>query len=92
MATKVPSEAESGSKYMFSAEDWGYLFLLFLLVTAIRFFLVFAFYPITARLGIGTNWQEAVFMSWGGLRGAVGIALALSLNAQVGEYSPLSSR
>ena len=64
----------------------GYLFLLYVLVTAIRFFLMFAFYPVTSRIGIGTTWPEAVFMSYGGLRGAVGIALALSLHAEVCEW------
>ena len=47
---------------------------------------MFAFYPVTSRIGIGTTWREAVFMSYGGLRGAVGIALALSLHAEVCEW------
>lgn len=53
---------------------------MYVLLTVIRFFLFGAFYPITARLGLGTNWQETVFQSWGGLRGAVGIALALFIH------------
>jgi len=68
---------------LFTATDWGYLFILFFCLIVIRFILVFAFYPITARLGIGTSIKEAVFMSYGGLRGAVGIALALTLNATI---------
>ena len=52
---------------------------------AIRFFLVFVFYPCTSRIGIGQSIREAIFMSYGGLRGAVGIALALSLHAEVSE-------
>ena len=63
----------------------GYLFLLFILLNIIRFFLIFTSYPLISRIGIGTNWQEAFFMSYGGLRGAVGISLALSLNAEVGK-------
>ena len=54
----------------FVSKDWGYLFVLYLFLMVIRFFLVFAFFPVTAKLGIGTNWKEAVFMSYGGLRGA----------------------
>ena len=44
---------------------------------------MFGLYPITARIGIGTNVRESIFMSYGGFRGSVGIALALSLNAQI---------
>lgn len=63
----------------------GYLFLLFILLNIIRFFLIFTSYPLISRIGIGTNWQEAFFMSYGGLRGAVGISLALSLHLEVGK-------
>ena len=73
------------SKDTFSAtaEDWGYLALLFVILIAIRFLLVFGLYPLTSRIGIGTNVKESIFMSYGGFRGSVGIALALSLSAQV---------
>lgn len=59
----------------------GYLVLLYVLLIVIRFVLIFGLYPITSRIGIGTNVKESVFMSYGGFRGAVGIALALSLNS-----------
>ena len=49
----------------------------------IRFFLVFSFYPVLSRIGLKTNWRECFFISFGGLRGAVGIALALALDAEV---------
>ena len=59
--------------------------LLYVLLIVIRFVLVFGLYPITSRIGIGTNVKESVFMSYGGFRGTVGIALALSLNS-TGEW------
>lgn len=65
------------------AKDWGYLILLYVVVQAIRFFLVFAFYPLLSSIGLKSNWREAVFLSFGGLRGAVGIALALALDSEV---------
>ena len=37
------------------------------------------FYPLLKRFGTGVSWQEAVVMWWGGLRGAVGLALALAV-------------
>jgi NhaP-type Na+/H+ or K+/H+ antiporter len=63
--------------------DWGYLIVLYICVNLIRFFLIFAFYPVISRIGIGSRWEEAVFSSWAGLRGAVGIALALGLDTEV---------
>lgn len=44
---------------------------------------MFSFYPILSRIGLKTNWRECFFISFGGLRGAVGIALALALDAEV---------
>lgn len=76
-----------GTQLLFEGKDYGYLLILFLLLIVIRFFLTFAVFPLTSRIGIRSSWQEAVFMSYGGLRGAVGIALALSLFAEVFEYT-----
>jgi NhaP-type Na+/H+ or K+/H+ antiporter len=65
------------------AKDWGYMALLHIYLIGGCFALVFTFYPLTARIGIGTNMKEAVFMSYTGFRGPVGIALSLSLFANV---------
>ncbi len=35
------------------------------------------FSPILSRIGYGLSWQNGVIMTWGGLRGAVGLAMAL---------------
>jgi len=74
----------------FVAQDWGYLILLYACLLVIRFFLVFTFYPLTSKIGLKSNWREAFFMSYGGLRGAVGIALAISLDNEVLRYASTS--
>lgn len=70
-----------------TGQDWGYLFVLYILITAIRFFLFFSFYPIISRIGLKSSWQEAVFQSYGGLRGAVGIvSLVVVMNESSLSY------
>ena len=44
----------------FEGKDWGYLAALFIMLIIIRFVLVFAFYPITTHLGIGS--KSVVFL------------------------------
>ena len=66
--------------------DWGYLILLYILLHVIRVILFVAVYPITSRIGLKTNWKETTFQIYGGLRGAVGIALAIFLNSEIAEF------
>lgn len=58
----------------FVGKDWGYLFVLYILLTVIRFFLMGSFYPIIKCIGLGSTLQECCFQAFGGLRGAVGIS------------------
>lgn len=51
----------------------------------IRLFLFAVNYPLTRRIGLKTNKRETLFQIYGGLRGAVGIALAIALDSQVAE-------
>lgn len=65
--------------------EWFWLILMYLLVMAIRFVQVAAIYPIWRRMGLKSDWKEAVFLAFAGMRGAVGIALALSLYRQANQ-------
>ena len=44
-----------------------------------RGLVMMTFSPILMRIGYGLSWQSAVVAAWGGLRGAVGLALALQV-------------
>ena len=68
---------------VFGAKEWGYLIILYVLLHVIRALQFAAVYPITVRIGLKTNWQETSFQVFGGLRGAVGIALAIALDNTV---------
>ena len=52
----------SGARW--TGNDWGYLFLVYVLINAIRFVCVGAFYPLLSRIGLGTCWQEAGFLGY----------------------------
>jgi len=67
----------------FTTNDWGYLVLLYVLLMMIRLVVFMIFFPIVSRFGLKSDWKEMIFQSFGGLRGAVGIALALSLSEKV---------
>ena len=72
-------------------KDWGFLILLYVLLHVIRAFLFIAVYPITNRIGPKTSWSETVFQIYGGLRGAVGIALAIALDNSLKEIKGLEN-
>jgi NhaP-type Na+/H+ or K+/H+ antiporter len=67
----------------FTGNDWGYLVLLYVVLTAIRFALFAIVFPVISRIGLKSNWQEMVFQSFSGLRGAIGISLAIFLDNEV---------
>jgi NhaP-type Na+/H+ or K+/H+ antiporter len=50
----------------------------------IRGFVITLFSPILRNLGYGLTWKEGFIMMFGGLRGAVGLALALLVDGEAG--------
>lgn len=68
--------------------DWicyFHLIVIYIFLICLRFALMFASRPILKLLSYDRSpvtWQEAVVMSWGGLRGAVGLAMAISVNLE----------
>jgi hypothetical protein len=78
---------EDVQTYQIQLKDFGWLFILYLMVMLIRFVQVGLLYPIFSRIGLKSTWREATFLAYGGLRGAVGVALGLQLIRYVMEKS-----
>lgn len=63
-----------------SPKLWGILILLYIFVTLIRAGTVALLMPVLKRIGVGITFQKAMVLIWGGLRGAVSLALVLTLS------------
>ena len=61
---------------IFTNYSWR-IIMIYPIVLCTRGIAILLFYPFLKRVGTGCTWQEAVVMWWGGLRGSVGLALAL---------------
>ena len=67
------------------AETFGWAVMLYVFAIPIRYAVVALFYPLLQRMGYGMTWQGAVVAGWGGLRGAVGLALALVMKTEMAQ-------
>lgn len=61
----------------FQLHDFIDLGLIYIGIHIIRAFVIFIFYPIMKKIGYGINRKEATVLWWGGLRGVIGLAMAL---------------
>lgn len=67
-------------KVDFTWTNLAALFALYIGVNLIRAVMILLFYPIMKRSGYGLSIRESVILSWGGLRGALGLTLALMVS------------
>eukprot|EP00325_Prymnesiales_sp_UTEX-LB-985_P033684 CAMPEP_0174733314 /NCGR_PEP_ID=MMETSP1094-20130205/61062_1 /TAXON_ID=156173 /ORGANISM="Chrysochromulina brevifilum, Strain UTEX LB 985" /LENGTH=682 /DNA_ID=CAMNT_0015935955 /DNA_START=67 /DNA_END=2112 /DNA_ORIENTATION=+ len=59
--------------------DLGYGIATYVLTTVLRGCVMFGLMPYFRRGPYGYDWRDALVITWGGLRGAVGLALAVSV-------------
>jgi len=61
----------------FTTRDFVILILIYISILVIRGIVLSLFYPLMKRIGYGLNPKDGIIAWWGGLRGAIGLALAL---------------
>lgn len=67
-------------KVDFSWAHFGILLLVYAFLNLFRYTTIMILYPIMKRLGYGLNKKESIILTWGGLRGALGMTLALMVS------------
>lgn len=67
-------------KVDFSWGALGVLILIYIALNLIRFTMIMLLYPVMKRLGYGLTRRESVILTWGGLRGALAMTLALMVS------------
>lgn len=60
--------------------DFVVLVLVYVGINLVRMAMIALFYPIMKRSGYGLSKREALILCWGGLRGALGLTLALMVS------------
>lgn len=67
-------------KVDFSWSHFGILLLVYVFLNIFRYITIIILYPIMKRSGYGLNKKESIILTWGGLRGALGMTLALMVS------------
>lgn len=63
--------------------DWFIAIALYILLIVTRSLTIAILFPILSRIGYGCTIPEAIFMSWSGLRGSLGMALGLIVEKHI---------
>ncbi|KAL3158150.1 Son of sevenless 1, variant 2 [Trebouxia sp. C0010 RCD-2024] len=73
------SQHSSSSPVTIRGREYGYAFLLWIVLLAIRCVVFLVCYPVLKYTGYSITLRQAAVMVWAGLRGAVGLALSMFL-------------
>ena len=81
-------DSTNPSSNFIGTREWGLAVFLYLMLQLIRFATIFMLLPVLQRMGYGMTWRDALVAVWGGLRGAVGLALALIVQLDRNHIPP----
>ena len=73
----VQADINAEQEQTLFAKDWGYAVLNWVLLFFIRLIVLALVKPVLSRVGDGFSWKDVLLGTWAGLRGAVGLSLAL---------------
>jgi NhaP-type Na+/H+ or K+/H+ antiporter len=62
-----------------TGQRFGIMIYIWVIAHISRFLVVMIWYPVLVRWGYSWDIKKALLLTWGGLRGAVGLAVALIL-------------
>ncbi|XP_024527441.1 sodium/hydrogen exchanger 8 [Selaginella moellendorffii] len=83
----VIAESFLRSQSEIEGRDWAYLLCLYFFLQLSRALVVIALYPGLSYYGYGLSFKEALILVWSGLRGAVALALSLSVKESENDQS-----
>eukprot|EP00928_Gymnodinium_smaydae_P044071 TRINITY_DN29425_c0_g1_i1.p1 TRINITY_DN29425_c0_g1~~TRINITY_DN29425_c0_g1_i1.p1 ORF type:complete len:324 (-),score=48.47 TRINITY_DN29425_c0_g1_i1:313-1218(-) len=71
-------------------KDWGLLLVVYVVSQAARGIAILVFYPFMNCVGPPMTWKDALFTWWGGLKGAVGLSVAMIVHMSIPKEDPLA--
>jgi NhaP-type Na+/H+ or K+/H+ antiporter len=77
----IMGERASSEDNLIGYKDYIKLLGTYVILHIIRFFMILVFWPCLQRLGYGMTFEQVILCSYAGLRGAVGMSLALMVAA-----------
>lgn len=79
-------------KVNFTWQHFGVLILVYIALNLFRLLMIMVLYPLMKRMGYGLSRRESVILTWGGLRGALGMTLALMVSYTPGIPEEIRSQ
>ncbi|DBB05081.1 TPA: hypothetical protein ACH3X3_010345 [Trebouxia sp. C0006] len=89
IAGRIYAGHQDSSPHILTGMDYAWAVALWLLLLVVRVISIILFWPILARTGSGINLRSAAATAWSGIRGFVGLILALMVSVDTDvQYKP----